>query len=90
MMGLSRLTATLLLLLLLLSLASAAASPAQQRLLGSHYDDGSEMGVAIIRDYLEGEECQRRCASMGEGTLRASFEQFRAGWVERMVNFVIG
>lgn len=88
-MGLFKLTIIVLALLLPLVLAAPTPS-AHQRILETRYDDGSEMAAAIIRDYLQGEECQQRCSRMGEAALRGSFEAFREGWVERMVNFVIG
>ncbi len=71
-MGLFQLTLAITLLLLPLAQA-ATAHTAHQRILETRYDDGSEMAAAIIRDYLQGEECQRRCSGMGESALRGSF-----------------
>lgn len=79
---------TLLLLFSLITIALSASSPHQ--ILTENYDDGSEMNRQIIRDYISGEECVRRCRGFSEGDLLDSFEVFRAAWVEQMVNFVIG
>ena len=79
---------TLLLLFTLITLAFSASSPHQT--LTENYDDGSEMNRQIIRDYIQGEECVRRCRSFSEGALLDSFEAFRTAWVEQMINFVIG
>jgi len=61
----------------------------QRQLLVEQYDDGSEMNLEIIRDFLSSEECQRRCQRYGKDALMKSFEDYRGKWVEKMVNFVI-
>ena len=73
MAGHFKLTLTLLLLAIACLAPALAATTAQQRLLEQRYNDDSEMSLAIIRDYLQGEECQRRCASMGDKALSESF-----------------
>jgi hypothetical protein len=73
MAGHFKLTLTLLLLAIACLAPALAATTAQQRLLEQRYNDGSEMSSAIIRDDLQGEECQRRCASMGDKALSESF-----------------
>lgn len=73
MAGHFKLTLTLLLLAIACLVPALAATTAQQRLLEQRYNDGSEMSSAIIRDYLQGEECQRRCSSMGDKALSESF-----------------
>jgi hypothetical protein len=80
----------LLFLLLVLLPLGAASRTSLQRTLVENYDDGSEMNMEIIRDYMQSEECLRRCAGMGEKALLDSFEDYRAVWVDRMVSFVIG
>lgn len=62
-----------LLLSLLLAAQTASSRTLQHRLLTDNYDDGSEMNAAIIRDYLDSEECVRRCSSLSEKALLDSF-----------------
>lgn len=85
-----KLTLSLLLVFLALCSLSLGASNSPQRILVENYDDGSEMNMEIIKDYLQSEECISRCTRMGEKALLDSFEAYRAVWVDRMVSFVIG
>ena len=79
---------TLLLLLCLITTSLSASFPHQ--ILTENYDDGSEMNRQIIRDFISGEDCVRKCRGFSEVELLDSFEVFRAAWVEQMINFVIG
>ena len=77
----THLALTLIILTSLAIITEVQAVVNPQSILIDNYDDGSEMNLQIIKDYLSSEECLRRCRNFNEESLLNSFDGYRAEWV---------
>lgn len=78
-----------LILTLLVSSAMASNTHSYSYTLQQLYDDGSEMNTRIISEFISSQICQSSCSKWSRKELMSQFQIFRAGWVEKMINFVI-
>ena len=53
------------------------------------YDDGSDMNIQIIKDFLSTYDCPNKCSHLTEYQIKDRFEAYRKEWVEKMIDFVI-
>lgn len=62
---------------LILVLVVSDSRAEHKQVLAQHYDDGSEMNMKIIREFIDSEECVSKCHRFSTETLFLRFEAFR-------------